>query len=80
MRTAESVVLTCWPPFPPERYVSMRRSSGLMSMTIVSSISGETKTLAKLVWRRLAEVEGARCEPADALPFHRREARRRTRR
>ena len=29
-----------------------------MSMTMVSSISGETKTLAKLVWRRLAESKG----------------------
>ena len=27
-------------------------------MTMVSSISGETKTLAKLVWRRLAESKG----------------------
>ena len=32
MRTAESVVLTCWPPRPPERYVSTRRSSGLISI------------------------------------------------
>ena len=30
MRTAESVVFTCCPPLPPERYVSMRMSSGLM--------------------------------------------------
>ena len=26
MRTAESVVLTLWPPWPPERNTSMRRS------------------------------------------------------
>ena len=29
MRTAESVTLTCWPPAPDERYVSMRRSFGV---------------------------------------------------
>ena len=29
MRTAESVTLTCWPPAPDERYVSMRRSLGI---------------------------------------------------
>ena len=29
MRTAESVTLTCWPPAPDERYVSMRRSLGV---------------------------------------------------
>ena len=26
MRTAESVVFTCWPPLPEDRYVSIRRS------------------------------------------------------
>jgi hypothetical protein len=28
MRTADSVLLTCWPPAPPARMVSMRRSPG----------------------------------------------------
>ena len=28
MRTAESVVLTCWPPAPEERMVSILMSSG----------------------------------------------------
>jgi hypothetical protein len=40
MRTAESVLFTCWPPAPDARYVSMRRSAGLMSTSIVSSTSG----------------------------------------
>ena len=31
MRTAESVLLMCWPPAPEARKVSMRRSAGLMS-------------------------------------------------
>ena len=35
MRTAESVMLTCWPPAPLERYVSTRRSLSLISISIV---------------------------------------------
>ena len=31
IRTAESVLFTCWPPAPEERYVSMRRSSSSIS-------------------------------------------------
>ena len=49
MRTAESVMLTCWPPAPPERKVSMRMSSSLMSILISSSIWGKTKTDANEV-------------------------------
>ena len=66
-RTAESVVLMCWPPAPLARKVSVRTSAGLMSISIVSSTSGETKTLAKLVWRPPAESKGLlrtrRCTP-----------------
>ena len=51
MRTAEYVVLTPWPPGPEEQYVSMRRSSGLISMSI-SSASGSTATVAVEVWMR----------------------------
>ena len=29
MRMADSVLLTCWPPAPEARYVSMRRSAGI---------------------------------------------------
>jgi hypothetical protein len=39
-RTAESVVLTCWPPAPEERQVSTRTSPSSMSMLIVSSTTG----------------------------------------
>ena len=31
MRTADSVLLTCWPPAPDERYTSVRRSAGLIN-------------------------------------------------
>src|ERR1700735_1893092 len=55
MRTADSVLLTCWPPAPLERYTSVRRSAGLISMSMSSSISGEMNTEAKEVWRRLPE-------------------------
>jgi hypothetical protein len=40
MRTAESVVLTCWPPEPDARYVSMRTSDSLTWMSIESSTTG----------------------------------------
>ena len=61
MRTAESVVLTCWPPAPDARMVSMRMSSGLISMSM-SSASGSTATVAAEVWMRpLASVAGTRC-------------------
>ena len=39
-RTAESVLLMCWPPAPDARKVSVRTSLGLMSISIESSISG----------------------------------------
>jgi len=45
MRTADSVLFTCWPPAPDARYTSMRRSSGRMS-TSTSSASGITATVA----------------------------------
>src|ERR1700682_3397531 len=41
MRIADSVLLTCWPPAPCERMVSIRKSSLLMS-TSTSSTSGST--------------------------------------
>jgi hypothetical protein len=34
MRTAESVLLMCWPPAPEARKVSMRRSAGLISTVL----------------------------------------------
>ena len=67
MRTADSVRLTCWPPAPEARYTSIRRSAGLISMSMSSSISGDTNTEANEVWRRLPESNGlfltSRCTP-----------------
>ena len=61
MRTAESVLLTCWPPAPPARIVSMRMSSGRISISI-SSASGSTATVAAEVWMRPpVSVSGMRC-------------------
>jgi hypothetical protein len=45
MRTAESVVLTDWPPGPDDRYTSMRRSFSSI-WTSTSSASGRTDTVA----------------------------------
>ena len=42
MRTAESVTLTCWPPAPLDRKVSIRKSFSGMSISISSSNSGHT--------------------------------------
>src|SRR6266542_342828 len=54
IRTAESVVLTLWPPGPEERNTSISRSLGLMS-TSASSASGITATVAVDVWTRPAD-------------------------
>ena len=51
IRTAESVVLTCWPPAPEDRMVSMRMSPAGMSIS-TSSASGSTATVAAEVWMR----------------------------
>ena len=58
MRTAESVMLTYWPPAPLERKVSILRSSGRISICTLSGSTGTTSTEAKLVWRRFAESKG----------------------
>src|SRR5271156_7255872 len=50
-RTAESVVLTDWPPGPDERYTSIWRSFGSIC-TSTSSASGNTATVAVDVWMR----------------------------
>ena len=42
MRTAESVTLTCCPPAPLDRYVSMRSSFSSMLMSTSSGSSGQT--------------------------------------
>ena len=40
MRTANSVLLTCCPPAPEARYVSIRQSPSLTSIFIRSSTTG----------------------------------------
>ena len=61
IRTAESVVLTDWPPGPDERNTSIRSSFGSM-VTSTSSASGSTSTPAALVWIRPCDsVTGTRC-------------------
>ena len=52
MRTAESVVLTLWPPGPEERKTSMRRSAASIWSSPGSSASGMTRTPAAEVWMR----------------------------
>ena len=48
-RTAESVVLTHWPPGPLERYTSTRTSAGLRSTSMSSGSTGSTSTPANVV-------------------------------
>src|ERR1700688_3193201 len=50
IRTAESVLLTCWPPAPLARKVSMRRSAGVIVTSTLSSIDGKTKNEANEEW------------------------------
>ena len=70
-RTPVSTLLTFCPPCPPERNVSHSMSDGLISMLIVSSTSGYTKTELKVVWRLPWELNGdmrtRRCTPDSAL-------------
>ena len=49
IRTAESVVLTPWPPGPDERKTSTRMSDSWISMWSVCSTTGRTSTPAKEV-------------------------------
>src|SRR5215470_5867328 len=67
MRTAESVMLTCWPPAPEERKVSMRRSSGRISILISSSTCGYTKTEANDVWRRAFALQAVGDDGLEAV-------------
>ena len=70
MRIAESVTLTCWPPAPLDRNVSMRMSFSSISMSSSSGSSGHTYTDANDVCRRAAwsngEIRTSRCTPASA--------------
>ena len=70
-RMALSVLLTCWPPAPPDRNVSTRRSFSSISTSTSSLISATTSSEAKEVCRRLAASNGLmrtnRCTPRSAL-------------
>ena len=70
MRTAESVVLTDWPPGPVERKVSISRSPGSTSIS-TSSASGSTATVAVEVWMRpwdsVLGTRWTRCVPPSYL-------------
>ena len=60
MRMADSVLLTCCPPAPEERKVSICRSLGSM-VNSTSSASGITATVAAEVWMRPEDsVSGTR--------------------
>src|SRR2546423_657878 len=63
--TAESVVFTPWPPGPPARQTSIRRSSGFNSIS-TSSASGSTATVALEVHDALLQIGnfilGHRCD------------------
>ena len=66
-RTADSVLFTCWPPAPLERYTSISMSAGFRSMLMSSSTCGETNTDENEVCRRFPESNGLlrtrRCTP-----------------
>src|SRR5678816_5918 len=51
-RIAESVLLTCWPPAPEARKVSMRSSAGFRTTSSILSASGRTATVQAEVWMR----------------------------
>ena len=67
IRTAESVTLTCWPPAPEDRKVSMRRSVGSISGSSAAASDGTQSSDANAVWRRAlasnGEIRMRRCTP-----------------
>src|SRR5699024_7879558 len=73
MRTAESVVFTCCPPAPLERYVSIFKSSVLMSIYTSSSNSGdtsqETNDVCLLPEESKGEIRTNRCTPFSVFKY-----------
>src|SRR4051812_50200532 len=57
-RTADSVLLTCCPPAPPERMVSTRTADSAISILIELSTTGKIATLEHEAWRRPLELDG----------------------
>src|ERR1700730_12843947 len=70
-RTADSVLLTCWPPAPPERMVSTRTSDSAISILMLLSTPGKIATDENEVCLRALESNGeirtSRCTPASVL-------------
>ncbi|CAB4835992.1 unannotated protein [freshwater metagenome] len=59
MRTAESVVFTCWPPAPDERNTSTRSSFSSISTSLaMASKNGATYNDANAVWRLPSLLNG----------------------
>ena len=69
MRIALSVLLTCWPPAPLARKVSMRSSAGFSVTSSASSGSGITATVQALVWMRPCALGGRHALHAVAAGF-----------
>src|SRR3978361_375400 len=70
-RTADSVLLTCWPPAPPERMVSTRTSDSAISILIELSTTGKIATLENELGGRALKSNGetrtSRCTPASVF-------------
>jgi hypothetical protein len=61
-RIADSVLLTCCPPAPEARKVSILSSAGLSTTSSTLATSGSTATVQAEVWMRpCASVSGTRC-------------------
>jgi hypothetical protein len=71
IRTAESVVLTLWPPGPELRNTSIRRSRCSSTCTSTSLASGRTATVTVEVWMRpedsVTGTRWTRCTPLSNL-------------
>ena len=71
-RTADSVLLTCWPPAPPERIVSVRTSDSVdVDLDAVVDHRKDRDADENEVCRRALESNGeirtSRCTPASVF-------------
>src|SRR2546422_9485669 len=70
-RTADSVLLTCCPPAPPERMVSVRTSDSAISILMLLSTTGKIATdendVCRLALESYGEIRTSRCTPASVL-------------
>ncbi len=57
--TAEEVLLMCWPPAPLERKTCISTSSGRISISLSSSISGMTSRAEKLAGAQMEKIRRA---------------------